>query len=279
MQRTKCLHVCLHIDWNPYCTFNENNKYVKIADSWEALKSQVKKLAKETSTEQRKEKDSELQILNKDLLELRKLIDRPQSTEEDAIAHNDLKNKIEDKKKEKEEGERIRARVEKTLHDEKPSKYFFNKEKKMGESQQINILKTKLVWYGSYLVVFIRKGLYAGQMHRGDNMLGLVYYFWRGYYFMLYFSIHFRFWEWYEMHSAFQPALVPFHASETVKNWTKNRKSNKYLRYLREIGWMLSASLYNTQRNVNLVSKEGEWNKTLWINENIRKTKISRTTM
>ena len=111
-------------------TFNENNKYVKIADSWEALKSQVKKLAKETSAEQRKEKNSELQILNKDLLELRKLIVRPQSTEEDAIAYNDLKNKIEDKKKEKEEGERIRARVEKTLHDEKPSKYFFNKEKK-----------------------------------------------------------------------------------------------------------------------------------------------------
>ena len=23
MQRTKCLHVCLHIDWNPYGTFKE----------------------------------------------------------------------------------------------------------------------------------------------------------------------------------------------------------------------------------------------------------------
>ena len=23
MQRTKCLHVCLHIDWNPYGTFNQ----------------------------------------------------------------------------------------------------------------------------------------------------------------------------------------------------------------------------------------------------------------
>ena len=22
VQRTKCLHVCLHIDWNPYGTFN-----------------------------------------------------------------------------------------------------------------------------------------------------------------------------------------------------------------------------------------------------------------
>ena len=34
---------------------------------------------------------------------------------------------------------------------------------------------------------------------------------------------------------------------------------------------MLSAALYNTGRNVNLVSKEGEWNETLWINENIEK--------
>ena len=23
MQRTKCLHVCLHIDWNPYGTFKQ----------------------------------------------------------------------------------------------------------------------------------------------------------------------------------------------------------------------------------------------------------------
>ena len=88
---------------------------------------------------------------------------------------------------------------------------------------------------------------------------------------LLCFSIHFWFREWYEMRSAFPPALVPFHAGETVENWTKKRKSNNYLRYLREIGWMLSAALYNTRRNVNLVSKEGEWNETLWINENIKK--------
>ena len=37
---------------------------------------------------------------------------------------------------------------------------------------------------------------------------------------------------------------------------------------------MLSAALYNTRRNVNLVSKEGEWNETLWINENIEKNEI-----
>ena len=25
MLRTNCLHVCLHIDWSPYCTFNRGN--------------------------------------------------------------------------------------------------------------------------------------------------------------------------------------------------------------------------------------------------------------
>ena len=104
-------------------TFNEN-KYIKIADSWEALKSQVKKLAKEISTDQHKEKDNELKKLNNDLLELRKIIDQPYSTEEDKIAYNDLKKTIDNKLKDKEEGKRIRARVDKTLQDEKPSNIF-----------------------------------------------------------------------------------------------------------------------------------------------------------
>ena len=44
------------------------------------------------------------------------------------------------------------------------------------------------------------------------------------------------------MRSAFPPALVPFHANETVENRTKNRKPNNYLGYLSEIGWRLSAA-------------------------------------
>ena len=95
------------------------------------------------STDQHKEKDNELKKLNNDLLELRKIIDQSHSIEEDKIAYNDLKKTIDNKLKDKEEGKRIRARVDKTLQDEKPSKYFFNKEKKRGESKQINILKTK----------------------------------------------------------------------------------------------------------------------------------------
>ena len=100
---------------------------------------------------------------------------------------------------------------------------------------------------------------------------------WFQYTFELYFSIHFWFREWYQMHSAFPPALVLFHASETVENWTKNRKPNNYLGYLREIGWRLSAALYNTRSNVNLVSKEGEWNETWWINENIDNADVNNS--
>ena len=79
------------------------------------------------------------------------------------------------------------------------------------------------------------------------------------------------------MRSAFPPALVPFHASETAENRTKNRKSNNYLGYLCEIGWMLSAALYNTRSNVDLISKEGEWSETLWINENIENADVNNS--
>ena len=64
---------------------------------------------------------------------------------------------------------------------------------------------------------------------------------------------------------------------ETAENRTKNRKSNNYLGYLCEIGWMLSAALYNTRSNVDLISKEGEWNETLWINENIENADVNNS--
>ena len=80
-----------------------------------------------------------------------------------------------------------------------------------------------------------------------------------------------------EMRFAFPLALVPFHASETVENQTKNRKFNNYLGYLREFGWMFSAALYNTWRNINLVSKKGEWNETWWINENIENADVNNS--
>ena len=79
------------------------------------------------------------------------------------------------------------------------------------------------------------------------------------------------------MRSTFLIALVPFNASEMVENRTKNRKSNNYLGYLREIGWILSAALYNTRRSVNLVSKEGEWNETWWIKENIENADVNNS--
>ena len=47
------------------------------------------------------------------------------------------------KNKEKEEGQRIRAKVEKIQFDEKSSKYFFSREKARAETKQITILRNK----------------------------------------------------------------------------------------------------------------------------------------
>ena len=44
------------------------------------------------------------------------------------------------KEENKHEGNRIRAKIEKIHNDEKPTKYFFKKEQKRGETKQINIL-------------------------------------------------------------------------------------------------------------------------------------------
>ena len=62
---------------------------------------------------------------------------------EDRILYEDTRQEIVMKNKEKEEGQRIRAKVEKIQFDEKSSKYFFNREKARAETKQINILRNK----------------------------------------------------------------------------------------------------------------------------------------
>ena len=65
------------------------------------------------------------------------------SSVEDRILCEDTRQEIVMKNKEKEEGQRIRAKVEKIKFDEKSSKYFFRREKDRAETKQINILRNK----------------------------------------------------------------------------------------------------------------------------------------
>ena len=44
MLRTNCLHVCLHIDWSPYCTFNgtlNNIKHYRSREFYDMYRSQI----------------------------------------------------------------------------------------------------------------------------------------------------------------------------------------------------------------------------------------------
>ena len=94
----------------------------------------MKKLAKEISTDQHKEKDNELKKLNKDLLELRKIIDQPHSTEEDKIAYNDLKKTIDNKLKDKEGAKGFGQESIRLCTMKNPPNIFLTRKRK-GESQ------------------------------------------------------------------------------------------------------------------------------------------------
>ena len=49
---------------------------------------------------------------------------------------------------EKSEGDRLRAREEKILNDERSSRHFYNKKKRIGESKQISTFKVSENTYG-----------------------------------------------------------------------------------------------------------------------------------
>ena len=54
--------------------------------------------------------------------------------------HYNIVEWLKSKYKTREEGERIRSKLEKFENNEKPTKYYFRQERKRGESKQINIL-------------------------------------------------------------------------------------------------------------------------------------------
>ena len=114
--------------------YKANREILSNAESWDLFKKDIKKLAIEISTKRRKENDYEIKNLNKTFQEMRTHIDGGNSSVEDRILYEDTRQEIVMKNKEKEEGQRIRAKVEKIQFDEKSSKYF-STEKKLVQKQ------------------------------------------------------------------------------------------------------------------------------------------------
>ena len=133
-----CVHGFLLVE-----IYKANREILSNAESWDLFKKDIKNLAIEISTKRRKENDYEIKNLNKTFQDMRTHIDGGNSSVEDRILYEDTRQEIVMKNKEKEEGQRIRAKVEKIQFDEKSSKYFFSREKARAETKQINILRNK----------------------------------------------------------------------------------------------------------------------------------------
>ena len=87
-----------------------------------------------------KHKTTEIGKLENELLNFREKSEKNPENEEYINRLQDTENEQKSKYKTREEGERIRSKLEKFENNEKPTKYFFRQERKRGEAKQINIL-------------------------------------------------------------------------------------------------------------------------------------------
>ena len=87
-----------------------------------------------------KHKTTEIGKLENELLNFREKSEKNPENEEYLNRLQDTENEMKSKYKTREEGERIRSKLEKLENNEKRTKYFFRQERKRGEAKQINII-------------------------------------------------------------------------------------------------------------------------------------------
>ena len=87
-----------------------------------------------------KHKTTEIGKLENELLNFRENSEKNPENEEYLNRLQDTENELKSKYKTREEGERIRSKLEKFENNEKRTKYFFRQERKRGEAKQINII-------------------------------------------------------------------------------------------------------------------------------------------
>ena len=117
-----------------------NKLFFSNSESWDHLKLNIKKLSIKTANKMNKHKTTEIGKLENELLNFREKSEKNPENEEYINRLQDTENELKSKYKTREEGERIRSKLEKFENNEKPTKYFFRQERKRGEAKQINIL-------------------------------------------------------------------------------------------------------------------------------------------
>ena len=108
---------------------------------WDVLKLNIKKMAIRYAIGSKKQERNLLKDLDNRLHEAKKDLDNSLDMETNVQIIRETELQIKEIKDRKQEGERIRAKQEKILYDERSTKYFFNMEKRRGQNKQITILK------------------------------------------------------------------------------------------------------------------------------------------
>jgi hypothetical protein len=118
--------------------YNENKIIQDSMDAWDIFKSKIKQTTIAYSIEKQKKETNDLEILKQQLLDTIEIIDNSTKVDENMLNTKvDLEQHIQKLESEKSEGERIRAKIEKTNFDERSTKYYFKKEKELGNTKQI----------------------------------------------------------------------------------------------------------------------------------------------
>ena len=119
-----------------------NTKFHEPMEAWDILKKTIKNTSINYAIEKQKLNKDELKTEYDNLERIIGQIDNASSESIHLLDEKEtIEKKVEKLEREKNEGERVRAKIEKIKYDERSSKYFFKKEKKTGQNGNITILK------------------------------------------------------------------------------------------------------------------------------------------
>ena len=118
--------------------YKANKQFFDPNTGWDHFKLKIQTIAKERATDMNKQKKHDIEILQKSIRYIKdkidKNIDKTTNTETLKLLEKELTQKTQE--------QRIKAKQDKILFDERPTKYFYDKNKTKPQTKQITLLKT-----------------------------------------------------------------------------------------------------------------------------------------
>ena len=125
------------------CVINRfylNNKILNPADNWDHVKKEIKTISIELAQEINRENINKCKILQENLEIIQYNIEQGDNSQETYDKLIRVKKEIRKQEQQKAQGQILRYKEDKILYDEKSTKYFFKKEKRKGQQNQIDSL-------------------------------------------------------------------------------------------------------------------------------------------